>query len=130
MLMQIDNAAPLGAQPDPDRLRALIEKTRERAIDRPKLGAMLSKLMERNLYGRGVNRTSPANDPSMEWVGMPEFEQEDLSPYRTIHVHFQNEEDIQGFAQLVEQSITEKTRMLWYPKLIETKHGRVVSDES
>lgn len=56
-----------------------------------------------------------------EWVGMPEFRQEDKTAYRTIHVHFANDEHVRQFAAMVKQTITEKTRYLWYPNIeIET----------
>ena len=52
-----------------------------------------------------------------EWQsgGQPEFVQEDQSPHRTIHVHFESDEAVAAFAKLVGQKITPKTRFLWYP---------------
>lgn len=50
------------------------------------------------------------------WVGMPDFEQRDLSPWRSIPVHFMNEADRATFAALVGQQITERTRSIWFPK--------------
>jgi hypothetical protein len=50
-----------------------------------------------------------------EWKDMPEFEQEDLTSYRKIIVHFRNEEDVQAFAELIGQKITPKQKALWYP---------------
>lgn len=55
------------------------------------------------------------NDPKEEWKGMPSFEQEDLTPLRQIIVSFKNEDDIDSFAQLIGQNITDKTRSIWYP---------------
>ena len=52
-----------------------------------------------------------------EWEGMPEFEQEDLKPHRTINLHFRNEQDIHAFAELMNQLITDKTKSMWFPKL-------------
>jgi hypothetical protein len=49
------------------------------------------------------------------WKGMPEFVQEDLSPYKSIYVHFENREDVEKFAKLVAQTITMNTRAIWYP---------------
>jgi hypothetical protein len=57
------------------------------------------------------------------WVGMPEFEQKDNPPYKTIYLHFRNKEDFEEFqkkykAQMdVEQNITPKTKSMWYPHL-------------
>jgi len=50
------------------------------------------------------------------WQGMPEFEQEYNGAIRTINVYFANEQDIEIFSRLMEQSITEKTKGIWYPK--------------
>jgi len=56
-----------------------------------------------------------AVDPSQAWAGMPEFEQEGMKPYQSIIIHFITEDDVKKFAQLVNQTITEKTRYLWFP---------------
>ncbi len=55
-------------------------------------------------------------NPYLEWRGMPEFKQEDKTAYQSIHIHFKDQEDVDSFATLVGQKITEKTRSLWYPK--------------
>jgi len=52
-----------------------------------------------------------------EWQGMPEFVQEDLSSYRMIMVHFGSEEAVDSFAKLVDQTITPRTKSIWYPKV-------------
>ncbi len=51
-----------------------------------------------------------------EWQNMPEFIQEDLSPFKSIHIHFINKEDLVAFSKLVKQNITSKTQSIWYPK--------------
>ena len=50
------------------------------------------------------------------WKGMPEFIQEDLEPYKTIYVHFENREDMDRFSKIVEQKIGLNTRSIWYPE--------------
>ena len=50
------------------------------------------------------------------WVGMPEFIQNDLEPWKSIYVHFATREDMKAFASLVGQSMTSDTRSIWYPK--------------
>ena len=50
------------------------------------------------------------------WNGMPEFVQRDLSPFKTIYVHFEAREDMQAFAELVGQRIGLNTRFIWYPE--------------
>jgi len=51
-----------------------------------------------------------------EWQGMPEFIQEDQESFKSIIVHFENQEDMDNFAKLAEQRITLKTQSIWYPK--------------
>lgn len=51
------------------------------------------------------------------WVGMPEYKQEENSPYMKIYVSFRNKEDYQEYAKLVGQTLTEKTKSTWYPPL-------------
>ena len=55
-------------------------------------------------------------DYDKEWDGMPEFKQDDKMPYRQIIISFDNEDDIENFSTLLNQSITDKTKSLWYPK--------------
>ena len=63
------------------------------------------------------------NEREKLWVGMPEFEQKDNPPFKTIYLHFRNKEDFDSFVNLytsqvdVEQTITPKTKSMWYPHL-------------
>lgn len=50
-----------------------------------------------------------------EWRDMPEYVQEDLTPYRVINVRFRNDEDVAEFAKLIGQTITPKQKALWFP---------------
>lgn len=50
------------------------------------------------------------------WHGMPEFGQDDLTPFKTIYVHFESQEDVNQFAELIGQKITLKTRFIWHPQ--------------
>jgi len=49
------------------------------------------------------------------WGGMPEMDQEE-GTFRTIHVHFRNQEDVNDFAKMMGQTITEKTKYIWHPE--------------
>lgn len=51
-----------------------------------------------------------------EWNDMPEFSQADLTSERTLLVHFANQEDVEKFFQLINQSFTDKTKYIWYPE--------------
>jgi len=51
-----------------------------------------------------------------EWQGMPEYVQQDQTSFRTLYIHFRNEEDVQAFGRLIDQKISELTKFIWYPK--------------
>jgi hypothetical protein len=50
------------------------------------------------------------------WLGMPEYDQQNLMPFKSIKVHFLNREDQDAFAAIMGQTITEYTQFIWYPK--------------
>jgi len=77
-----------------------------------------------------LNIGQVVDDPSTEWVDMPDYEQENLMPQKTLLVHFANEDDRQEFAKLVNQKLTEKTKFIWYPPQPEftTKDRQYESD--
>ena len=54
------------------------------------------------------------------WSQMPEFNQEDQSPYFSVTIHFRNEEDINNFFDLLQQTRT-KRKSYWYPEAIPRK---------
>ena len=70
------------------------------------------------------------NDWQKEWIDMPEFIQEDLSPFITVKVHFRNSSDLEEFEKLVNQKIN-KYKTIWYPESKPRKcsHLRYVSNE-
>jgi hypothetical protein len=69
----------------------------------------------------------PVNKDEM-WKGMPEFEHDDLGSTHAIKVHFASIEDIAAFSALVEQTVTSKTKSIWYPKQEIIRYGE--ADES
>ena len=73
--------------------------------------------------------TGAATDQSGHWQGMPEFEQDDVSAPYSVKVNFNTLEDLQAFASLVGQNLTECTKFIYYPKLIQESYGSVI-DES
>jgi hypothetical protein len=50
------------------------------------------------------------------WQGMPEFRQEDQTHWKSLKVHFRNEEDLRSFSELVGQPVTKLMRSIWYPE--------------
>ena len=59
------------------------------------------------------------NDPDAEWTDMPDYENEDQTAWKILKVHFQSVTDLKAFARLVDQSLSEDTRFIWYPKVEE-----------
>jgi hypothetical protein len=54
-------------------------------------------------------------DPNALWEGMPEFTHEDQTSLHKVIVHLASAEALRAFAGVVGQTITEKTRAIWYP---------------
>lgn len=53
-----------------------------------------------------------------EWQDMPEFIQEKVNKeYHKLTIRFANKEDMINFAKLVNQTITNKTKAIWYPQI-------------
>ena len=57
-------------------------------------------------------------DPMGEWDGMPEFDQDDKTAHQTLKVHFAKDADVARFAELVGQTITDRTQSIWYPEAV------------
>lgn len=61
-------------------------------------------------------------DADKYWVDMPEFVQDEKKSFKTIYLHFRSEEDFVSFVEKYkqvddEQTITPKTKSMWYPHL-------------
>ena len=54
-----------------------------------------------------------------EWVGMPEYHQEELRPRYQVQVNFSGREDMDKFSRMIGADITPKTRSVWYPPVEE-----------
>lgn len=54
------------------------------------------------------------NQLDEHWREMPEFQQEKVG-WKSLTVHFKSQEDYDAFAQLIEQTLTEKTKFIWFP---------------
>jgi len=71
-------------------------------------------------------------DAAAEWKGMPEFEQPDTMPHRSVIVHFLDDGAVQDFARIIGQDLTDKTKYVWHPEQKPQKRLDVqyVTDES
>lgn len=70
------------------------------------------------------NSGMTATERLAEWTGMPEFTQDDQTSWKQLIVHFNTPEDLEAFAKLVGQTLTPKTRSIWFP---EAEIGRLVT---
>jgi|TARA_Y100000296_G_C4979772_1_gene160012 hypothetical protein len=71
---------------------------------------MTKKEKQLNLFNESV-----AEDWEKEWKEMPEFNQEDVGPYRQLIISFRNKKDLDEFLKIINQRITNKTKSIWFP---------------
>lgn len=123
--MLADNKIALNAGWDQALLGAELAELLELGSDIPAVTGF-SELEISALTAAVVSGGKPVEDPAGEWVGMPEFDQQDKTAHRSIVVHMKDEAAVEKFRALVEahfigQPVTEKTRFLWFPEIeIET----------
>jgi hypothetical protein len=67
-------------------------------------------------------------DWKKEWVGMPEFVQDDLTEIHSITVHFLTTEDMIKFSELIGKNITFTTKSVLFP--VTKTEKKVWIDES
>lgn len=72
-------------------------------------------------------------DVNEMWKGMPDFNGiKEGNAFRSIIIHFETQEQVDNFAKLLGQTITEKTKYLWFPRKEkqDLKSLEVTTDES
>lgn len=111
-----DNKLAMNAGWDEDLLREEIEALGAEEVDLAVLG-----FSDGELQSITLEKAFGENDANAEWQGMPEFDQQDRKAFRTIPVHFASQQDVDDFAALIKQAVTDKTRFVWFPQIeIET----------
>ena len=68
-----------------------------------------------NQNNKLFNAEIGSNDPESHWIGMPEFVNEKQEPYAKIVVRFETQADLDEFAKLIGQKLTNKTKSIWHP---------------
>ena len=58
---------------------------------------------------------SSVDNINNEYIGMPEYINNDLSAKRRIIVSFKNDADVDKFAQAIKCAISPKTKSIWFP---------------
>jgi hypothetical protein len=105
------------------------------SVNEGALDGLLGQLPEVDGALASVLETLSGKDfePEREWQDMPEFVQPASRAFRSIHVHFNSEEDVLEFAKRLVVHVTDKTRWLWFPpgshEQDKTADLRVVSGE-
>jgi len=109
--------------------------------DWPKLGDLFQELdngeidltysgFDLDEIGNILSGMDEASGQKTEWEGLPEYISDDLTAYRSIIIHFANEEGIKKFAKLIKQNITNKTKYLHYPKCKRENFSDKIYDEA
>lgn len=65
-----------------------------------------------------LERLDGENDPGTLWQGMPSFENEDKTAFRSLAIHFADQAAVDAFAKKIGQTITDKTRFVWFPEIV------------
>lgn len=108
-----DNKTTDTSEFDPDGLARHLEALAEIDLDAA-LATGHTKLeidrMIAELHAEGI-----ANDPDTTWQAMPTCVSEDQTAWGSVRVNFASAEDQQQFAKLIGQTLTDKTRSIWYP---------------
>lgn len=63
------------------------------------------------------------------WKDMPEYDQKDARPFKSLVVHFESRADVERFALLVGQKLTRKTKSIWYPGHKDESHVELGWDD-
>ena len=61
-------------------------------------------------------------DSKEQWQDMPEFQQKNHKPWKTILVHLLSSADLPKFAKAVKQQLTDRTKYLYFPALKDTPY--------
>lgn len=106
-----DNKLALNAGWDEELLKLEIEELQNSDLDLALIG--FADVEITNLFFEKLEGETNAFE---EWEGMPEFDQPDATSFRQVIVHFDNNEDVAEFFNLIGQGHTDKTKSIWFPK--------------
>lgn len=57
----------------------------------------------------------PAGGAAQQWGGMPAYKNEDKNAFRSITVHFTDQDGVDSFAALIAQPVSALTKFVWFP---------------
>jgi len=102
-----DNQLALNAEWNMRTLALELEEITQLGIDVDLLGFSDADLASIEAIGATLD--------TQHWQGMPEFEQPNAMAFRDVVVHFRNQADVDAFALVIGQKITEGQKFVWYP---------------
>lgn len=108
-----DNKLALNSGWDMDLLKVELQEVGEANFDLATIGFSVGEMT--NLF---LETEIGETDAEEEWKGMPEFDQDDKNSFRHIIVHFECQADVDEFARLIGQNLTDKTKSIWHPMQI------------
>ena len=96
-------------------LQDIINQNIEDGIDLTDIGFTEEELSAYNYNNIEFGVSNDSKSTNEEWVNMPEYFIEDKTSYKKLIVNFENEEDFVSFQTAINQTLTDKTRHIWYP---------------
>jgi hypothetical protein len=105
-----DNRMALDAGWDFEMLKVELKDLEELKFDLTMTGFDLGEMA--NIF---LEKQTGETNAEAEWKGMPEFDAQDPC-FRKIVVNFDSQHDVDAFANLLAQDITEKTKSIWFPE--------------
>lgn len=108
-LLIADNKIALNAGWDTGMLRESLKELDEFKFDLDVLGFTDAELSVLSFIQPGTT------NPMEHWQGMPEYSSQNMNAFRTILVHFVDQQGVDDFAVRMGQSLTEKTKYVWHP---------------
>tara|TARA_B000000532_G_scaffold386_1_gene309 strand:- start:62 stop:724 length:663 start_codon:yes stop_codon:yes gene_type:complete len=122
-----DNKLAINAEWDEELLKVEIKQLELEKFDISTMGFELDELTD--LF---LDKDFGETDAFDEWQDMPEYDNENLDYFRTIKIHFDNQEDVNSFAEKTGLPLTEATRFIRFPEPARTDLDayRVHGDES
>lgn len=106
-----DNKLALNSGWDEELLRLELQELGENDFNVELTGFSQAELT--NLF---LEKQEGKTDIEKEWVGMPEFDQQNEESWRRLIVHFECQSDFDEFCRLIGQKLTDKTKSIWHPK--------------
>ena len=122
-----DNKLAINAEWDEELLKVEIKQLELEKFDISTMGFELDELTD--LF---LDKDFGETDAFDEWQDMPEYDNENLDYFRTIKIHFDNQEDVNSFAEKTGLPLTEATRFIRFPEPARTDLDayRIHGDES